>query len=54
MLVTDGGRVLNVVATAATLDEALDRAYEGVDRVHFQGKTYRRDIGQKGLAHLAS
>jgi len=34
------------------LSMALDRAYEGVDRVTFDGKTYRRDIGEKGLAHL--
>jgi phosphoribosylamine--glycine ligase len=53
-LVTAGGRVLNVVATADTLEQALDRAYAGVERVDFQGKTFRRDIGQKGLAHLAS
>jgi phosphoribosylamine--glycine ligase len=53
-LVTDGGRVLNVVATADALDEALDRAYAGVERIQYQGKTFRRDIGQKGLAHLTS
>ena len=53
-LVTAGGRVLNVVGTADTLEQALDRAYAGVERVDFQGKTFRRDIGQKGLAHLAS
>ena len=53
-LVTAGGRVVNVVATADTLEEALDRAYTGVDRVDFPGKTFRRDIGHKGLAHLAS
>jgi phosphoribosylamine--glycine ligase len=53
-LVTAGGRVLNVVATADTLEQALDRAYAGVERIHFDGMTYRRDIGQKGLAHLAS
>lgn len=52
-LVTAGGRVLNVVATADTLEQALDRVYAGVERVDFDGKTYRRDIGQKGLAHLA-
>lgn len=51
-LVTDGGRVLNVVATAPVLEAALARAYEGVDRIHFEGKTYRRDIGQKGLARI--
>lgn len=51
-LVTDGGRVLGVTATGLDLPTALDRAYEGVDCVHFSGKTFRRDIGAKGLAHL--
>lgn len=53
-ILTDGGRVLNVVATGDTLEQALDRAYAGVDAIDFTGKTFRRDIGQKGLAHLAS
>jgi len=52
-LVTDGGRVLGVTALASDLPSALDRAYEGVDCVHFEGNTYRRDIGEKGLAHLS-
>jgi phosphoribosylamine--glycine ligase len=52
-LVTDGGRVLGVAARGANLKTALDRAYEGVDRVQFQGKTFRSDIGEKGLAHRA-
>ncbi|WP_263835392.1 phosphoribosylamine--glycine ligase [Salinibacter sp.] len=51
-LVTGGGRVLGVTATGRDLPAALDRAYDGVDRVEFAGKTYRRDIGEKGLAHL--
>jgi phosphoribosylamine--glycine ligase len=51
-LVTDGGRVLGVTALGSDLPTALDRAYDGVDRVHFQGKTFRGDIGEKGLAHL--
>ena len=52
-LVTDGGRVMSVTAEGRDLPEALDRAYDGVDRIHFEGKTYRSDIGEKGLAHLA-
>jgi len=51
-LVTDGGRVLGVTAVGPDLPTALDRAYDGVDCVHFEGKTFRRDIGEKGLAHL--
>jgi len=53
ILVTDGGRVLGVTARGHDLKAALDRAYEGVDRVQFQGKTFRSDIGEKGLARLA-
>jgi phosphoribosylamine--glycine ligase len=53
ILVTDGGRVLGVTAQGADLQQALDRAYEGVDAIHFDGKTFRSDIGQKGLAHLS-
>ncbi len=52
-LVTDGGRVLGVTALGSDLPSALDRAYDGVDHVQFTGKTYRRDIGEKGLAHLS-
>lgn len=51
-VVTDGGRVLAVTALGSDLPSALDRAYEGVDCIHFKGKTFRRDIGEKGLAHL--
>jgi phosphoribosylamine--glycine ligase len=51
-LVTNGGRVLGVTALGADLPSALERAYEGVDCIHFEGKTFRRDIGEKGLAHV--
>lgn len=52
-LVTDGGRVLGVTALGNDLVQALDRAYEGVEAVHFEGKTFRSDIGEKGLVHLS-
>lgn len=51
-VVTDGGRVLGVTALGPDLRTALDRAYAGVDQIQFDGKTFRRDIGEKGLAHL--
>ncbi len=47
--VTSGGRVLSVTATAATLREALDSAYQAVGRIHFDHLYYRKDIGQKAL-----
>jgi len=48
-LVTAGGRVLTVVAGGADFSEAITRAYAGVDKIHFDGMQYRRDIGQKAL-----
>ena len=43
-LVNSGGRVLDVVARAATLDEARALAYRGVDLIHFEGEHHRSDI----------
>ena len=44
--VTAGGRVLGVTATGKTLDEALNRAYAGVEKIHFTDVHYRHDIGR--------
>ena len=46
-LVTAGGRVLNVVALGATFEDARARAYEACDRIDFEGKQFRSDIGLK-------
>lgn len=51
---TSGGRVIAVSAYAPSLQGALDRAYEGVALVNFDGKVYRRDIGHRGLKAVAS
>ena len=48
-LVTAGGRVLGVTATAGDLATAVARAYAAVGDVHFEGMHFRRDIGRKGL-----
>ncbi len=48
-LVTAGGRVLGVTATAPSLREAVARAYEAVGRIRFEGMHHRKDIGLKGL-----
>jgi phosphoribosylamine--glycine ligase len=48
-LLTAGGRVLGVAATAPSLDEALTRAYEAMKLIHFDGMYYRRDIGHRAL-----
>jgi phosphoribosylamine--glycine ligase len=48
-VLTGGGRVLGVTAAAATLEEALARAYESMALIHFDGMYYRRDIGHRAL-----
>ena len=52
-LLTNGGRVLNVVAQGSTLQEAIDTAYSQISKIHFEQAYYRRDIGAKGLKHLS-
>ena len=49
-LVTAGGRVLGVTATAPSLGAAIARAYGAVGRIHFEGMHYRRDIGRGAIA----
>jgi phosphoribosylamine--glycine ligase len=48
-LVTAGGRVLGVTAAAASLEEALARAYQALAEIQFEGIYYRRDIGHRAL-----
>ena len=51
-LLTDGGRVLGVIATGEDIAKAIDAAYKNVDFVHFDNEYYRSDIGQKALKAL--
>ena len=51
-IVTHGGRVLTVVGTGSTFEEAIDRAYGAVAKISFEGMQYRRDIGQKAMTSL--
>lgn len=53
-VVTAGGRVLGVTGIGDELSDALDRAYKALDRIHFDGIHFRRDIGWRGLERLAS
>jgi phosphoribosylamine--glycine ligase len=46
---TAGGRVLGVTARGADLATAVERAYAGVARIHFDGMHYRKDIGARAL-----
>jgi len=46
---TNGGRVLAVTAVGDSLKDALDRAYAAADKIQFEGKYLRHDIGSKAL-----
>ena len=46
---TSGGRVLNVVGMGATLEAAIEKAYEAADKIQYEGKQFRRDIGARAL-----
>jgi phosphoribosylamine--glycine ligase len=48
-LVTAGGRVLGVTAVAPSLEEALARAYQAMEEIHFEGMYFRHDIGHRAL-----
>lgn len=47
--VTNGGRVLGVVGLGKDLRTALDRAYERIEHIDFEGMQYRTDIGAKAF-----
>jgi phosphoribosylamine---glycine ligase len=49
-LVTNGGRILSVTGTGATVAEARERAYAGCDKIRFDGMQYRRDIARDATA----
>ncbi|MDE6149206.1 MAG: phosphoribosylamine--glycine ligase, partial [Ruminococcus sp.] len=46
---TSGGRVLGVTCNALTLQGALDKSYEAVSKISFDGAHFRKDIGQRAL-----
>jgi phosphoribosylamine--glycine ligase len=52
-LVTAGGRVLGVTATASNLALAVERAYQATKKVSFSGMHCRKDIAHRALKHLA-
>ena len=51
-VVTAGGRVLNIVAEAADIRAAVEKAYRGVDCVHFADAFCRRDIAHRALERM--
>lgn len=53
MILTNGGRVLGVTAWDENLEMAARKAYTIIDRIHFEGMHYRRDIALKALKKSA-
>jgi phosphoribosylamine--glycine ligase len=51
-LLTGGGRVMVTTATAPSLADAIARAYEAAEKIQFEGKHFRRDIGAAGLNRM--
>ncbi len=47
VLKTSGGRVIGVCAKGATVAEAREKAYRNLEKIHFEGMQYRKDIGIK-------
>lgn len=50
-ILTNGGRVLNVVGSGKDLKSAIDNTYTEVKKIAFDKAYYRSDIGAKGLKH---
>jgi phosphoribosylamine--glycine ligase len=48
-IVTAGGRVLNVTAVAKDIRSAIEKVYKHIDKAHFEGVYYRKDVGRKAL-----
>lgn len=53
-LITSGGRVLGVTAIGEDLQQAIDKSYEAVEKINFENKYFRTDIGAKGLIKLSN
>lgn len=54
LFLTNGGRVLNVTALGATIEEAIATCYRAVGMIHFERMHYRRDIGHRAVSHQPS
>jgi len=51
-ILTNGGRVLGVTALGDTLDSAISNAYSRIEKISWQNKYFRKDIGKMGLLSL--
>jgi phosphoribosylamine--glycine ligase len=50
--VTSGGRVLGITAIGADIGKAIEKAYQAIDVIHWNGCYCRRDIGHRALSRL--
>ncbi|MBI4707452.1 MAG: phosphoribosylamine--glycine ligase [Candidatus Omnitrophica bacterium] len=48
-IITNGGRVLGVTGLGNSIKEAIDKTYQAVGKINFEGMHYRRDIGKKAI-----
>lgn len=48
-ILTDGGRVLNVVSLGDNIRQAIDKVYKAASKIKFEGMHYRKDIGHRAL-----
>lgn len=46
---TNGGRVLGITALGKDIEDAISRTYKAVEKIHFDGMHYRKDIGRRAL-----
>nr|MBA2688172.1 phosphoribosylamine--glycine ligase [Gemmatimonadaceae bacterium] len=51
--ITSGGRVLALTCVAPSLPQAVVRVREFAERIQFDGKQFRRDIGHRELERIA-
>ena len=49
-ILTSGGRVIAVSCFGNTMQDALNKCYENIEKIDFEGKTFRRDIGKDLLS----
>lgn len=52
-VLTAGGRVLNVTSVSDTIAQAVEMAYQAIEKIHFDGMAFRKDIAQRALKKFA-
>ena len=51
-IISNGGRVLGVTPLGDSLNDAINNAYSTAEKIHWENKYQRNDIGKKGLSQL--